>query len=71
MFCDNISYKFLRPTQVWNGPLCRNKSDLSRPSLGVATYWKSNNMEACAKKFSEILANNIENGESDWLSKCI
>ena len=33
------------------------------PLLNVAAYWKSNNFEPCAKKLSQILANNIDNGE--------
>ena len=32
------------------------------PLLNVATHWKSSNIEACAKKLSQILANNIDNG---------
>ena len=42
----------------WNGPPSRNKSDLS-PLLNVAVYWQSSNTKACAKKLSQILANNI------------
>ena len=66
----NISHKLLRQTQFlekwkfwkfWNGLLCRNKSG-SRPLLNVVVYWKSSNTEACAKKLSQILANNIDNG---------
>ena len=47
--------------KFWNCPLRRNKSD---PSilLNVAVYWKSSNTEASAKKLSQILANNIDNG---------
>ena len=52
--------------KFWNGPLCRNKSGPFL-LLDVATYWKSNNSEACVKKLYQILANNIENGgEGDW-----
>ena len=32
------------------------------PLLNVAAHWKSSNIEACAKKLSQILANNIDNG---------
>ena len=46
--------------KFWNGPLCRNKSG-PFPLLNVAAYWESSNSEACAKKLSQILANNIEN----------
>ena len=46
--------------KFWNGLLCRNKSDPS-PLLNVAVYWRSSNTEACAKKLSQILANNIDN----------
>ena len=48
--------------KFWNGLLCRNKSG-SCSLLNVAAYWKSINAEACAKKLSQILANNIDNGE--------
>ena len=44
----------------WNGPLCRNKSAPLPPQLNVAAYWQSSNTEACAKKLSQILANNID-----------
>ena len=44
-----------------NDLLCRNKSGPS-PLLNVAGYWKSSNSEACTKKLSQILANNIDNG---------
>ena len=47
--------------KFWNGPLCRNKSS-PFPLLNVAAYWKSSNSEACAKKLSQILANNIDTG---------
>ena len=46
--------------KFWNGPHCRNKSGPS-PLLKVAAYWQSSNTEACAKKLSQILANNIDN----------
>ena len=32
------------------------------PFLNVAAYWRSSNTEAYAKKLSQILANNIDNG---------
>ena len=48
--------------KFWNGPLCRNKSDPSL-LLNVAVYWQSSNTEACAKKLSQILVNNINNDE--------
>ena len=48
----------------WNGPLCWNNSNPS-PLLNVQSYWKSS--KACAKRPSQILANNIDNGgEGDW-----
>ena len=47
--------------KFWNAPLCRNKSGPS-PLLNVAVYRQSSNTEACAKKLSQILANNIDNG---------
>ena len=35
--------------------------------LNVAAYWQSSNAEACAKKLSQILANNIDHGgKGDW-----
>ena len=67
-FCDNISHKLLRPTKFlgkfwkfWNGLLCRNKSG-SFPLLSVTVYWQSSNAKACAKKVSQILVNNMDNG---------
>ena len=51
--CKNL-WKF------WNGPLCRNKSATSS-LMNVAAYWKSSNIEACAKNLSQILANNTDN----------
>ena len=47
--------------KFWNGPLFRNKLALF-PLLNVAAYWQSSNTEACAKKLSQILVNNIDNG---------
>ena len=47
--------------KFWNGSLCRNKPG-PFPLLNVAAYWQSSNTEACAKKLSQILANNIDNG---------
>ena len=47
--------------KFWNGPLCRNKSG-PFPLLNVAVYWQSSDTKACAKKLSQILANNIDNG---------
>ena len=45
----------------WNGPLCRNKLDPCSP-LNVAAYWQNSQTKACAKKLSQIFANNIDNG---------
>ena len=50
--------------KFWNGPLCRNKSAPS-PLLNVAAYWQSTNTEACTKKLSQILANNVV-----WKQSC-
>ena len=47
--------------KFWNGPLWRNKSGLSS-ILDVAASLKSSNTEAFAKKLSQILACNIDNG---------
>ena len=65
----NISYKLLRLTQFVQkflenllGLLCTNSSTPST-LLNVAVYWESSKPEGCAKKLSQILANNIENGE--------
>ena len=44
-----------------NGPLCGNKSG-PFPLLNVAAYWQSSDTEACAKKLSQIPANNVDNG---------
>ena len=46
--------------KFWNGPLCRNKSGPSS-LLNVVVYLQSSSTEACAKKLSQILANNIDN----------
>ena len=45
--------------KFWKGPLCRDKSG-PFPLLNVAGYWKSSNTEVCAKKLSQMLANNID-----------
>ena len=47
--------------KFWNGPLCRNKLG-PFPLLNVVVYCQSSDIEACAKKLSQILANNIDNG---------
>ena len=64
----NISHKLLRLSQflenimkILEWSLCRNKSG-PFPLLNCAGYWKSSNTEACAKKLSQILTNNIDNG---------
>ena len=44
-----------------NGLFSRHKTGSSR-LLNVASYRKSSNAKACAKKLSQILANNIDNG---------
>ena len=31
------------------------------PLLNVVVYWQSSNTEACVKKLSQMLANNIDN----------
>ena len=46
--------------KFWNGPLSRNKSG-PFPLLNVAGCWKSSNTKACAKKLSQIIANNVNN----------
>ena len=67
-FCDNISSKLLRPSkflekflEILEWSFYRNKSSPS-PLLNVVACWKSSNTEACVKKLSQILANNIDNG---------
>ena len=47
--------------KFWNGPLSRSKSGPS-PLINVAASWKSSNTKACAKKLSQMLANNNDNG---------
>ena len=39
------------------------------PFLNVAAYWRSSNTEAYAKKLSQILANNIDNGGGGLVSE--
>ena len=39
----------------------------AHPLLNVAVYWKSSKTDACAKKLSQILANNIDNGEGEGI----
>ena len=46
--------------KFWSGPLCRNKSG-PFPLLNVRIYWQSSDTEACAKKLSQMLGNNIDN----------
>ena len=62
------SWKNLR--KFWNGPLYRYKPG-PFPQLSVAAYWQSSNTEACAKKLSQILANNIENRGRGLVSEFI
>ena len=47
--------------KFWNGPFCRNKSG-PYPLLNIAVYWQSSNTQPCAKKLSQILVKNIDNG---------
>ena len=52
-----------------NGKACKWIGNKSGPFslLNVAAYWQSSNTEAYAIKLSQILANNIDNGEEpDW-----
>ena len=46
--------------KFWNGPLSRKKPGLF-PLLNVSGCWKSSNTKACAKKLSQIIANNVNN----------
>ena len=65
-YCDqvNSSKNFWK---FWNGPLCRSKSG-PFPLLNVAAYWGSSNTKACAKKLSQILVNNVDNGGGGMVS---
>ena len=36
-------------------------NQVSSPYSMIAAYWQSSNTEACVKKLSQILANNIDN----------
>ena len=54
--------------KFWSDSLCRNKSGPS-PLLNVVVYWQSSNTEACAKKLSQILANNIDKRGGGSVSK--
>ena len=56
--------------KFWNCPRCRNKSAPS-PLLNVAAYCQSSNIEACAKKLSRVLANNIEYGGRGFVSELV
>ena len=47
--------------KFWNGPLCKNKSGPS-PLLNAAVYWQGIDTKTCAKKLSQILANNTDGG---------
>ena len=47
--------------EILEWPLCKYKSS-PFPLLNDAGYLKRSNSEACAKKLSQILANNIDNG---------
>ena len=66
-FCDNISHKLLRPSQFLEKVLEILESFTLEqyitplPILKVAVYWKSSNTKACARKLSQIIANNIGN----------
>ena len=54
--------------KFWNCPLWRNKSGPSS-LLNVAVYWQSSSTEACARKLSQILANDIDNGGRGLVSE--
>ena len=62
---NNISHKLLRPSQFLEKFLeileFRSKSG-SLPLINDAACWNCSNTEACAKKWSRILANNTDNG---------
>ena len=67
-FCDNISYKLLKPSQflekfleILEWSTLQKKSGFF-PLLNVAAYWQSSDTKACAKKLSHILANKINHG---------
>ena len=71
----NISHKLLRTSQFlekfmeileWSSLQIKSGPF---PLLNVAAYWKSSSSEACAKKPSQILTNNIDNGEEGLVSE--
>ena len=47
--------------KFWDGLLCKYKSG-PFPLLLVGIYWNCSNGEACAKKLSQVLENNIDDG---------
>ena len=49
-------------SKFWNGPVCINKSVPPSPLLNIAAYWQSSDTDACAKKLSQILSKDIDNG---------
>ena len=75
----NISHNFLWPSQFleniqenleWSTLQKQISPTIppppsSHPALNVEIHWLSSNIEACAKKLSQILANNIDSGR-DW-----
>ena len=71
----NISHKLLRSTQFLETFLeilelsTFQKQIKPLPPINVAVYWQSGNTEACARKLSQILANNIGNGEEELVSE--
>ena len=70
MSLATISYinYWLRPSQLLrknygnSGMVHFEEINQTLPLLNVAAYWKSSNTEACTKKLSQTLLNNIDNG---------
>ena len=52
-------------SKFWNGLSCRNKS-CPFLLLNIVVHWQSSNTKACAKKLSQVLANNIKIGGGHW-----
>ena len=65
----NVSHKLFRPSSgkvIWNSRMVDFPHiNESTPLLHAAASWKRSNTEACVKKLSQILANNIDNGSSE------
>ena len=72
-FCDNISHKLLRPSQVlenfrkfWHGPLCRIKSGPSPPNQSCSMLKEWQHRSSCQQIVSDTCKQHWQWGKGDW-----